>query len=296
MAIVLFLVNYVRNREILIKCIVSSMIVLIIPIILITAMHPSYLGTRESVYNNDTVFGGGLWNIGVIGFGSISWLGLALTEDAKKKQRRIIYSSVALFVFVGVAGVSRTLILMLAFSTVVFFMFTKKDMTWIGRSFLIIVAVLLFFVLEPEFILSLSKRFTDKTSGTHNVRILLWKAYLSHFKEYWLIGAPEGSVYNYYKDVNYFGEHFLPHCSLINFFVRYGVFSLWAYIILLKNSFLKIQKNKKVNSKTKICVLAGGVAYITLAFINQTGYAESVFYIMFGLYLAFYRIVTFWEE
>lgn len=295
MAIVLFLVNYVRNREILIKCIVSSMIVLIIPIILITAMHPSYLGTRESVYNNDTVFGGGLWNIGVIGFGSISWLGLALTEDAKKKQRRIIYSSVALFVFVGVAGVSRTLILMLAFSIVVFFMFTKKDMTWIGRSFLIIVAVLLFFVLEPEFILSLSKRFTDKTSGTHNVRILLWKAYLSHFKEYWLIGAPEGSVYNYYKDVNYFGEHFLPHCSLINFFVRYGVFSLWAYIILLKNSFLKIQKNKKVNSKTKICVLAGGVAYITLAFINQTGYAESVFYIMFGLYLAFYRIVTFWE-
>ena len=295
MAIVLFLVNYVKDREVLIKCIVSSMIVLVIPIVLITAMHPSYLGTRESVYNDDTVFGGGLWNIGVIGFGSISWIGLAVSEDAQKRQKWIIYASVALFIFVGVAGVSRTLILMVVFSTIVFFMFTKKDITWLGRIFLIMVAVILFFVLEPEFILSVMERFTDKTSGTHNVRILLWKAYLSHFREFWLVGAPEGSVYNYYRDVNYFGENFLPHSSLVNFFVRYGVFALCAYVILLKNSFLKIQKSKEVTSKIRICVLAGGVAYITLAFINQTGYAESVFYIMFGLYLAFYRIVTYYE-
>lgn len=295
MAIVLFLVNYVKDREMLIKCIVSSMLVLVIPIILITVMHPSYLGTRESVYNNDTVFGGGLWNIGVIGFGSISWIGLAVSDNAQKRQRWIIYASVALFVFVGVAGVSRTLILMVVFSTIVFFLFTKKDMTWLGRSFFIILAVVLFFVLEPEFILSVMERFTDKTSGTHNVRILLWKAYLSHFREFWLVGAPEGSVYNYYRDVNYFGENFLPHSSLVNFFVRYGVFALCAYVVLLRNSFLKIQKSKEVNPKTKICVLAGGVAYITLAFINQTGYAEPVFYIMFGLYLAFYKIVTYYE-
>ena len=295
MAIVLFLMHYVRDREMLIKCIVSSMVVLIIPIVLITALHPSYLGTRESVYNNDTVFGGGLWNIGVIGFGSLSWIGLALSDDARKKQKWIIYISVALFVFVGVAGVSRTLILMVAFSTIVFLMFTKKDMSWVGRSFLILAAIVLFFILEPEFILSVMERFSDKTSGTHNVRILLWKAYLSHFKEFWLIGAPEGSVYNYYRDVNYFGEHFLPHSSLINFFVRYGIFALCAYVTLLKNSFLKIQKSTDVTRKSRICILAGGVAYITLAFINQTGYAESVFFVMFGLYLAFYRIATYYE-
>ena len=161
MAIVLFLMHYVRDREMLIKCIVSSMVVLIIPIVLITALHPSYLGTRESVYNNDTVFGGGLWNIGVIGFGSLSWIGLALSDDARKKQKWIIYISVALFVFVGVAGVSRTLILMVAFSTIVFLMFTKKDMSWVGRSFLILAAIVLFFILEPEFILSVMERFSD---------------------------------------------------------------------------------------------------------------------------------------
>ena len=293
-AVVLFLLHYVRNRKMLIKCIVSSMIVLVIPIILIIIMHPSYLGTRESVYNN-VVFGGGLWNIGVIGFGSISWIGLALSGNARKSQKWIIYISVALFIFVGIAGISRTLILMVAFSMITFLMFMKKDMNWIGRSILIMVAIALFFVLEPEFILSVIERFSDKTSGTHNVRILLWKAYLSHFEEFWLIGAPEGSVYNYYRDVNYFGENFLPHSSLVNFFVRYGFFALFAYIILLKNSFLKIQKKKNIDPKIRICILAGGVAYITLAFINQTGYAESVFYVMFGLYLAFYRIIMYYE-
>lgn len=290
MTVVLLLGTYIKNKETIIKCISSTLVVLIIPILLIIAMHPSYLGTRESYYENGAVFGGGLWNIGVIGFGSICWLALALFSDFTKNQKRIVVFSLVLFVFVGAAGISRTLILMVSFSAITFFMLTKKDMSWIGKMALVALMIGLFCVLEPEFLLSIMSRFTDRTSGTNNIRIQLWQAYLSHFKEYWLIGAPEGSVYNYYRDVNLFGEYFLPHSAIINFFCRYGIMAVFGYFVLIRNSFFAIQKYSWVSRNSRICVLCGGIAYVTLAFINQTGYAEIVFYIMFGLYIAYEKI------
>ncbi|HFD2033363.1 TPA: O-antigen ligase family protein [Clostridium perfringens] len=290
MSIVLLIVKYVRNKECLIKCIVSSMIILIIPIIFIVATHPSYLGKRESNFDNGMEFGGGLWNIGVIGFASLSWIGFAIIQDAKKWQKRIIIFSTVLFVFVGVSGISRTLILMVSFSLLAYFAFAKKNLSLLWKMMLVFLAILLFCILESDIIMSILFRFSDNTSGTHNIRFKLWQNYLSHYKECWIIGAPLGSVYNYYRDVNLFGEYFLPHSALVNFFCRYGIIALGAYLVLIKNSFISIQKNSFVDKNVKICVLCGGITYITLAFINQTGYGESVFYVMFGLYLAFNKI------
>lgn len=295
MAVALMIAFYADSKEKLVKCISTSMLVLIIPTILVAIMHPSYLGTRQSVYDDGSKFSGGLWNIGVVGFGSISWIGLSLIESATKKQKKIIYFSTAVFIFVGVAGISRTLILMVAFSVIAYFLLTRKDMSWIAKMGLVLLAAVLFCILEPSFLTSVLSRFNDSTSGTQNIRIKLWKSYLSHWREYWLLGAPLGSVYNYYRDVDLFGAYFLPHSAPINFFLRYGIVALIAYIILLRNSFLSIQTNNQVEQKSRICILCGGIAYITLAFINQTGYAEIIFYIMFGLLLAYARIEGYQE-
>ena len=286
MAVLMYLSIYIRNKQDIIKCIIASMAVLVIPTLLIMIIHPSYLGERQSSFGDTTKFSGGLWNIGVVGFGSISWLGLALVDYATKKQKRIIYFSVILFMFVGVAGISRTIILMIAFSFIVYFLLTKKDMHWWGKILLIVFGIVLFYISETDIVSSILFRLGDSTSGSNNIRIKLWGAYLSHYKEFWLIGAPIGSIYNYYRDVNLYGAYFLPHSVWINFWGRFGIAALISYSLLLKRAFIPRSIKELVSSKSGICLLSGGVAYVTLAFINQTGYAEPVFYIMFGLAFA----------
>lgn len=290
MAVVMYLAIYTQDKKDIVKCLCVSMAVLVIPTVLIIAMHPSYLGMRQSTFGEGVTFGGGLWNVGVVGYGSISWLGMALAGNATKRQRRFIYFSVFLFVFVGVAGVSRTLILMVAFSWIVYFLLDRKDMHWLKKVLLMLLGVLVFVTFETDFILNIVIRFGDATGGTSNIRFRLWEAYLSHFREYWFIGAPLGSVYNYYKDVNLFGANFLPHSSVVNFLVRFGIFALLSYLILLRRAFLPPRLGEHALTRSHVCMASGGVAYITLAFINQTGYAEPVFYIMFGLALAYWRI------
>lgn len=292
MAIVLFLAIKIKSKQDIIRCIISSMLVLLIPIIIIIVSNPSSLGTRESsLDNSDINFGGGLWNIGVVGFGSISWLAMALYNQAKKSQRGIILLSVTVFLFVGIAGLSRTLILMVVFSISIYILLSKKNFKLIGRIILIVSTIFLFLVLEGNIVNSIIERFNDSTSGTQNIRFLLWASYLSFMNDYWLIGAPEGSVYNYYFNVDRFGVNFLPHSAVINFFVRYGIFAVLAYFVLIKNSFLSIKKTI-CNKQNRICVICGGVTYVSLAFINQTGFSESIFYIMFGLNIAYSRILN----
>ena len=286
MSLVLLLACYIRNKQQIISCILASMIVLIFPILVIICAYPSYLGVRQSSFENDMVFGGGLWNIGVVGFGSISWLALALIPQAKVWQKLFICFSVFLFIFVGLAGLSRSLILMLVFSFSVYFFFSRKDLFWMWKLFIILLGGTAFYFFATNITEALLYRFHDASSGTQNIRLQLWQSYLSHYKEVWLIGAPLGSVYNYYRDINLFGNFFLPHSSVINLFIRFGIISVFAYGVLLKKAFFSIHKV----GKARACIISGAVAYMTLAFINQTGYQESVFYIMFGLLLAYTRL------
>lgn len=286
MSLVLALGLFIRDKKHIVQCSMATIAVLVIPTVLMVIIHPSCLGIRQSSFGESEVnFGGGLWNIGVMGFGSISWLALALQKYATKKQLNFMLFSMVIFVFVGVAGLSRTLILMVALSSICYFLLAKKDAHWIGRIFLILLAVGLFCILNTDILLSIISRFTDRSSGSKNIRFLLWDAYSSHFAEYWLLGAPEGSVYNYYRDVNLSGKYFLPHSAILNFLCRFGIVACLSYLCLIKNAFLSIKRTRE-NENTRICMLAGCVSYITLAFINQTGYAEAVFYIMFGLSIA----------
>lgn len=291
-SVILILNIFSTSIDTIKKCVVSGMLMLFIPSILMAVLHPEFLGIRQSsVEGSDVTFGGGLWNIGVMGIGSISWLGLALYKDMNRRQRRIVIISIITFAFLGVAGLSRSLIMMLALSVCYYFLAAKKDNRLITKIALVLIVLIVFVVVDRDLISSIVMRFNDSTSGTQNIRFLLWKAYLSHFKEMWLTGAPYGSVYNYYRDVSLVGANFLPHSSVINFLVRFGLVCTLSYLVLIKNAFLKIRQNSCISANQVACVRAGCIAYVVLAFINQTGYAEPVFYIMFGLLLAYSRII-----
>jgi|GEM_PF-4812379 hypothetical protein len=298
MAIVALLAIYTRSRKTIVKCVVSTMMVLVIPILILVLLHPEYLGIRQSTFESSTVtFGGGLWNIGVIGFGSVTWIGMALLKEATKAHRIIIIFSAIAFIFVGIAGISRTLILMVLFSGLYYFFKAKKNASWAAKLVLVLLAVFVFCLVEQDLIAAILDRFSGSDSVTGNIRLTLWAAYIRHFGEVFLIGAPLGSVYNYYNDVNMYGHHFLPHSAILNFLIRFGLVACIAYLSLVKNAFWSIKATQS-QEKTRLaaCIKAGGVAYITLAFINQTGYAEAIFYVMFGLLLALVRIENSYEE
>jgi len=102
-----------------------------------------------------------------------------------------------------------------------------------------------------------------------------------------------GNIYNYYRDYNFIGHYYLPHSAIINFTIRFGLLSCVSYLGLIKKSFLP--SLNALEERKKYCFRAGMIAYITLAFINQTGYAEPTFYMMFGLWMALSRVYDFEE-
>lgn len=292
MAIILLIYKYMNSIDSMVRSVVSCVLVMAIPTILIVLQHPEFLGVRESYFNDDSVnFGGGLWNIGVMAVGSLMWPAMMLMQYCSKKQKRIITSCLCLFVFVGVAGISRTLILMLIFSTSIYLLLAPKDNAWTKKVGVLLLAVSFMFIVEPGFIDSINERFHDHTSGTQNVRLLLWVAYMSHFSEFWIIGAPVDGIYNYFYDVDLIGEHFLPHSAVINFCARFGIIAAFSYLCLIKKAFFYNRHLGLTNDK--VYLFAGCAAYVILAFINQTGYAEPIFYVMFGILLAYRKIMNY---
>lgn len=224
-----------------------------------------------------------------MGIGSISWLGLALVKDMTKNQKRFMILAVILFAFLGVAGLSRTLILMLALSACTYFLIAKKDGRLLSKVLLVLLALVAFIVLETDMVASVMSRFGDDSVGS-NMRFYLWKGYMANYKETWLFGAPYGSLYNYFYDVDLFGVHYMPHSAIINFYLRFGVFAMLAYLTLIKNAFFSFRIGETFSRNQYACIIAGCIAYISLAFINQTGYAEPIFYVMFGLLLAYSNV------
>ena len=132
--------------------------------------------------------------------------------------------TVILLAFLGVAGLSRTLILMLALSACTYFLIAKKDGRLLSKILLVLLAVVAFVVLETDMVASVMSRFGDDSMGSH-FRLYLWKGYMANYKETWLYGAPYGSIYNYFHDVDLFGVYYMPHSAIINYYLRYGIFA-----------------------------------------------------------------------
>lgn len=289
MGAVLFIGRYTQHRETIVKAVVAVFIVFIVPILALVVTHPEALGLRQSSFSgSDEVFGGGLWNIGVIGFGSLSWLAMALFPKANLNQRRVIAVSVPLFIAAGLAGLSRTLVLMALLSLLVYLFVAKKDQKWVGKSLIVLIALVLVMIFGTSLFQPLIERFSG-SSGGHDIRFDLWVSYLSHVGDTWLVGAPEGSVYLYYADVTLMGFHYMPHSSVINFLIRFGLLGCVSYLCLIKNAFFVFPRD--IDKSLKACILAAATAYVSLSFINQTGYEEPIFYVMFGLFIAYMKLL-----
>ncbi|MBQ7111385.1 MAG: O-antigen ligase family protein [Thermoguttaceae bacterium] len=293
-SVVLIICLFATTFETIKKCVLAILLTLFVPAFLTVVTHPGMLGVREGVMeagNNEVFFGGGLWNIGVMGVGSVSWLALSMVKNMSKGQRRFVVFSVAFFAFLGIAGLSRTLITMLVLSGGYYFLKARKNNNWFINVILVLLLSVAFIILAWDLVAAILFRFSDKTSGTQNVRLFLWQSYLSYFDEVWLAGASFGNVYKYWNEISWNGDHFMPHSSVVNFLVRFGLLCAISYLILIKRAFLTIKESARITRDQTACIRAGGIAYILLAFMNQTGYAEPIFYLMFGLLLAYSQIV-----
>ena len=288
-AILLASYIFVNNKKTLNKCLMAMVWVFLIPIIFTLILYPEYIGERES-FISEMNFAGGLWNIGVVAFGSFSWLLLAQRKELSRGNRLIALLAVILFICCGVFGLSRTLIVMLIMSYGYYILNIRKDSRWL---FIVVVSIVfagLFLTLQPSLWDEMVVRFTDSTAGLENVRVLLWANYLSGIDEYWLIGAPEGSVYRYFSGLTYATHNYLPHSSIINFWCRFGVLAVIGYLTIVRYYFIGLKAETLELTKKKVALQSGCIAYMSLAFVNQTGYEESVFWITFGLIFSLIKI------
>jgi hypothetical protein len=280
---------FIKDKKTLNNCIMALMWVFLIPTIITLIFHPEFIGQRESSISG-LIFGGGLWNIGVIGFGSFSWLIFAQLNEFKRINKIILIISVVLFISSGLFGLSRTLIVMMVVSIGYYLIKRKKNKNWLFVVVSIAVIFGLFCLVESSVWDEILGRLTDATSGTSNVRLLLWTGYLGNIKEYWLLGAPIGSVYRYYKGVTYATHNYLPHSAIINFLCRFGIIAVMGYISILFQYFFGVNNSTSASRRKRIILQSGCIAYMALAFINQTGYEESIFWITFGLIFALIKI------
>lgn len=293
MGLALWLSNNVSDGKQINKCLYVSMWLLIIPIILTMITHPELIGVRVSNLE-DSTFGGGIWNIGVFGFASIAWLSVAQYPTMNRKYRKIIGFGLVLIVFACFAGLSRTSIFMVVASVGVYFIRSRKTLKTIMNAYFVIILVILLLIvmyaIKLPMFMSILERFTDDTSGTQNVRLLLWEGYISYVDEYFWFGAPEGAAYNYYYKIEHLGEHFLPHSAVINYLIMSGIGGLLSYLSILLIIGFRLKRKSKETSYVSSCMQAWIGGYCILAFMNQTGFAQIIFYMAFGLGIALIRI------
>lgn len=286
----IWLINRINDNKTIIKSLKVCLWMIIIPIILLMLLHPEYIGQRISDLET-TNFGGGIWNIGVFGFCSFAWLTIMCLPFMTNREKRFSYFALIILIFAGIVGLSRSFILTVFLSFIYYFFQTSKTANKLLKNvmlfLLIILSVALLYNIYPNIFESLLGRFHDSTSGTHNVRFLLWKNYFSNIKEYFIFGAPLGGPYNYYHNLSYKGFYYLPHSSVINYLITFGIGGLICYISFLT----KIYFSKGIfDNQMKSCLKAMIIAYIILAFINQTGFNQIIFFVSFGIALAFIKI------
>jgi hypothetical protein len=263
--------------------------VFLIPIVFAIILHPEYIGLRESRISGIT-FSGSVWNIGVMVFGSFLWLIFSQYNEFTRVNKLISIISVMLFVSSGLFGLSRTLIVMMIASIGYYIIRRSKNKNWVFIVFSVAVTFGLFITIESSLWDEILYRFGDSTAGVSNVRLLLWPGYLTNLNEFWIIGAPIGSIYRYYWNITYGARNFLPHSSIINFFVRFGIIAVIGYLSILIQYFFGLSNSSSALKNKRIILQSGCIAYVSLAFINQTGYQESIFWITFGLVFALIKI------
>lgn len=282
LGVLLFLFYYVNSSQRLISCIIAAMVAFFIPGFLVAFARPELLGERESILDGLN-FAGSVWNLGVRAFSSLAWLFIALYPRLSVTKKLIGSIVLFAFIFLGIASLSRTFIVLIVLGGVSYLYFARKSYLWIfSFSILMLVGVILAMVWGDSLIFdAFSGRFSEAQNG--NIRLLIWASYLSNISDYFLFGAPEGSYYLYFSD-----SSFAPHSVLLNWLVQYGIFALGSFLIMLSAIWRKFHKAS--DEHLSLCLKIWVLTYAGLSFINQTGFSGNEFYVAFGILFATIKV------
>ncbi len=289
-SLIMWIVYEIDSKAILNKCLKVSAIAFLIPIILMIVCRPDLIGLRLVLVDN-VFFGGGFWNIGVRGFLAFGWLWILMYFDKSQSNRKLFLAAAIISVVSGCFGVSRAIIVSVSMAILFYILFNIKSTRPIKVILTVAIcvfAVYLFF--GNTFIDAFIDRFknlNDVSSLEEESRFLIWKSYLSNISDYLFFGAPIGSYFRYAIPPKFCS----PHSSPMLWLVQYGVFALIAYLSLL----WKIVRNSKLlNKDISHNILLWLITYISITFINESGYFTTETYI--GLALVFSTINIYLSE
>lgn len=279
----------VEDKKDLNRMLATIAIAFVIPMTAATIKRPDMIGVRMITVGG-VAFAGSFWNLAVRIFICVFWLWFCQLKDADKRDKIIFGIAIALVIFGGTVGISRTFIMGFAVSFAVYILFCiiyKQKL-----SMPVIIAAIVFIIVLPfmDFLVqSYQQRFEVIAEGTiANPRFVIWELYLSKINEYWLFGTQKGAWVRYAMELP---RLWAPHCTPLSWLIYYGLPGLFVFCALL----FGIGKSAVVLAKTgekKIVpfIFAWLAAYISVAFINETGFTTLETYIGFAMVLATIKV------
>jgi len=283
--IIVYMLLSVDNFAVFKKIVLIGQLGFAVPTAVFLFRYPEVIGNR--MYNpiSEHTGGGPLWQIGVVGFVSVFWMGLAVFNYCSRREKLLIEICSVIIIIGGLAGVSRSLIISMAFSGLLFFVLISRNRT--ARPIIIFVLILLgvaVFV-QNDLAKDYLSRFSNSYEDTEVGRYTIWRSYLSHFPEYFLTGAPS-------KGYRLYGPQNLgPHNTLINWWCQFGLLSGVGFILMmygLIRQAVAVRRLEKsdANQLTFAAIITWVMCYLSSCLINETGFLINEQALFFGMVLA----------
>ncbi|KMK77364.1 hypothetical protein AB990_02440, partial [Alkalihalobacillus pseudalcaliphilus] len=142
-------------------------------------------------------------------------------------------------------------------------------------------------VVFPETIESLMQRLDGGVNLDNEMRVIIWKAYLSNWYDYILFGELHG---DYRK---YMSTGHGPHNVLINWTLHFGILALIGFITIIVGIIITALKAKFIISKSAgAAIFTWLMAYLSVALINETGFDHLSLFAAIGIILSLEKILT----
>lgn len=246
---------------------------------------PYMVGSREILVQGVT-FSGGFWNSSVIAFVAIFWIVLFFLRDLSFMKSLLMKGLLAVILLGSAVGLSRSFFVALTCSSLVYFCSSKSFRNKFAFFFVLLIFAFIGWYFFGDVISNMQFRLQNHKLGDES-RLIIWSDYLSHVSEYWLFGS---SVQGYrFYSLDGFG----PHSIFLNCFVRFGIFGLLAFGVIIYSVFQSITKIARYYSSEKASLLFAWLAnYLALVSYNETGFLVPSFYIVLALIIVMGDLVS----
>lgn len=245
---------------------------------------PEMIGTREIVVDGYK-FGGAFWNSTLISFFSVGWILVATNSLINSRIVKVIQVVIFLILMItSLAGLSRSALLSVAFSILVYLLTLNKFTKYLKWVVLIFFSLILIFPLFQDSIEIYQERFDRDIED--EPRTAIWLDYLEDLPDYIWLGEPEGN------HIKYSVTNQGPHSAVLNWLTQYGIFGLVGFLLVLVGILTSINNVRKYYSKESAAALyAWLTSYLSVALINETGFNEMTVFGAFGIIFAWSNII-----